>query len=244
MMPDTKHLRIIFYVITGAMLLVLGLTWIRRDMRIREAKEFEQRALLHLEEIERQIEITMRELEAIRALPPEEERKREEARDILSAQHVEEDIFVKGTEITSGEKEKVFINRTYGYRITLPDNLVVARSITPERIELHDQKFMCEGDPLCDPIIRIEVKSAGNNIATLEEWFSREEKKAGASIYSPRKRLMINGVSVWRVEEDIPRRFDGYYYYWMRGTDVYSLRISKFDDPTYQSVIASFRFEQ
>ena len=203
-------------------------------------KEFERKSE-KLEEIESAIERTKKELETLSTLSPEEKMERERKRTVLSAQKVTDDVSIEGVEVTVLGTKKMLLNQKEGYRIEMPANLVIARSITSDWIELHDKNVMCQ-DPSCDPVMRIRVQTSNRDELPIEEWFIKEEKKAGTLIYSPRERFAIGQESVYRVLEEIPARFEGYYYYWGRGKKIYDIRISVFDDEIYRYNINTFSF--
>ena len=102
---------------------------------------------------------------------------------------------------------------------------------------------MCKEDPSCDPIMRIRATEDNPQKLDLEKWFKTEEEKAGSEIYSPREKVAINGITAYKITENIPGVFDGFYYYWSRGTKIYYLRISAFDEEKYGEFIITFRFE-
>ncbi len=195
-----------------------------------------------LEGIEKQIAETQKRLEEVSRLSPEEIKKREEERRILTAQRTNEDVSVAGVEVIVQDGAKSIINKKEGYRIDVPSNLIVARTISSDRIELHDRKTICE-DPSCEPTLLIRSEKKNPEKLSLDEWFSKEEKAIGRSVYSPREQLTIRGQSVFKVREEIPLIFDGFYYYWSFGESIYSIRVSSFDAETYRSAIETFSFE-
>ena len=198
--------------------------------------------LKHLQELDEQIVSTQKQLEKIETLSPEERKKREKEREILSAQRVTKDVLLEGVEVTVSGGKKVITNRAQGYRIEVPSNLIIARSIASDWIELHDSQSMCQ-DPACDPVIKITVAEANPALLSLEDWFNQEENKARAPIFSPREQLSINGQKTYRVLEVIPGKFDGFSYYWEKGKEIYTLRISSLDEPTYRNVINTFSLD-
>lgn len=205
-----------------------------------ETEEFQEK-LDKLREVEGAIAETQKDLEALSALSPEELEKREREREILSAQKATEDVFIEGVGVEVMDGKKLITNRKEGYRIEVPANLLVARSVVPNWLELHDKILMCQ-DPDCDPVMRIRAEEKNPNDLPIGEWLAREEKKAESPIYSPREKLIIQGETVYRVAEEIPARFEGYYYYWARGKKIYDIRISVFDDEAYRSSIETFSF--
>lgn len=194
-----------------------------------------------LEEVESAIERTKKELETLSHLSPEEKAARARKRDILSAQKQTDDVIVEGVEIVFQNTKKIIVNKKEGYQIEAPANLVIARSIASDWIELHDKTFMCQ-DPSCEPVMRMRTQMNNPDELSIEAWLAKEEKTAGAPIYSPREQLTIGQESVVRVSEEIPPRFEGYYYYWQRGKKIYDIRISMFDDETYRPFIDTFLF--
>lgn len=170
-------------------------------------------------------------------------KEREEKIETLTAQTVVEDVGVEGVEVLLTEDKRVIHNRAQGYSIEVPPNLLIARSITSDWIELHDKEFMCQEDPSCDPVLRIRVEETNPNELDLEEWFEKEEEKEGFPIYSPREQLEIQGEVAYRVTESIPRVFEGFYYYWSKEKNLYYIRIADFDDEIYRSYIETFIFE-
>ena len=195
------------------------------------------------EEVAADIKTVQKQLEELSKLSPEEKKKREEERQVLTAQDVTADIPVPGVEIITEGQRKIIKNITEGYRIEIPGELIIARAVTPDLIEIHDPKTMCKEDPSCDPIMRIRVTGDNPQKLDLEKWFLLEEEKYGSPVYSPREKIIINGSTAYRIIENIPAVFDGYYYYWSRGAKVYYLRISAFDEEKYREFIETFRFE-
>lgn len=191
--------------------------------------------------VEQRIAETKRQLEAIDSLSPEEKAKRERERDVLSATTANIDVSIEGVSIVKEGEKKLIQNSALGYRLSIPSNLVLARSVSSDWLEFHDPRSMC-GDPMCDPIIRITVAHEYGGLP-LEEWFAAEEKKAGALIYSPREQVMLGSLKAIRVSETIAGGFEGYYYYMTDGKKLYAIRISKSDDERYHSVLETFRFD-
>lgn len=210
--------------------------------REKAARE-EERAKIEAElgAVEQRIVETKRQLEAIDSLSPEEKAKREQERNILSATTANIDVPIEGVSLVREGEKKLIQNSTEGYRLSLPANLVLARSISSDWLEFHDPRSMC-GDPACDPIIRITVAHEYGDLP-LEEWFVAEEKKAGALIYSPRELVMLGDLQAVRVSETVEGGFEGYYYYLTDGKKLYAIRISKSDDERYHAVLETFRFD-
>ena len=237
------------FLICGVLLLIVSgmLVWYffpiekKGEEKAPEKVKNEQK-LKHLQELDEQILSTQKQLEKIETLSPEERKKREKEREILSAQRVTKDVLLEGVEITLSGGKKVITNRAQGYRIEVPSNLIIARSIASDWIELHDSQSMCQ-DPACDPVIKITVAEANPALLSLEDWFNQEENKARAPIFSPREQLSINGQKTYRVLEVIPGKFDGFSYYWEKGKKIYTLRISSFDEPTYRNAINTFSLD-
>lgn len=194
-----------------------------------------------LEEIESAIERTKKELETLSTLSPEEKASRARKRDILSAQKQTDDVAIEGVDIIRESAKKIIVNKKEGYQIEVPANLLIARSVASDWIELHDKTFMCQ-DPSCEPVMRIRTQMNNPDELSIKAWLAREEKTVGAPIYSPRKQLTIGQESVYQVSEEIPPRFEGYYYYWQRGKKIYDIRISLFDDEAYRPFIDTFLF--
>lgn len=210
--------------------------------REKAARE-EERAKIETElgAVERRITETKRQLEAIDSLSPEEKAKRERERDVLSATTVKIDVSIEGVSIVKEGGKKLIQNSALGYRLSLPSNLVLARSVSSDWLEFHDPKSMC-GDPTCNPIIRIALVHEYGDLP-LEEWLAAEEKKAGALIHSPRETITLDNLKAVRVSETIEGGFEGYYYYMTDGKKLYALRISKSDDEQYHSILETFRFD-
>lgn len=200
-----------------------------------------QEKLEKLQEVENAIERTQKELEALSALSPEEKAERARKRDVLSAQKETDDVLIDGVEVVVQGAKKILLNKKEGYRIEVPANLLIARSVTSDWIELHDKKFMCQ-DPSCEPVMRIRVQMHNADELPIGEWLGKEEAKTGALIYSPREQLTIGQELVYRVTEEIPARFEGYYYYWGKGKNIYDIRISIFDDEAHRPYINTFSF--
>lgn len=214
---------------------------IKKEEVKKEADGGSQDKLEKLQEVENAIERTQKELEALSALSPEEKAERARKRNVLSAQKATDDALIEGVEITVVGAKKILSNKREGYRIEMPGTLLVARSVTSDWVELHDKTFMCQ-DPSCEPVMRIRVQAHNPDELPIAEWLQREEEKAGASIYSPREQLTIGQELVYRVLEEIPTRFEGYYYYWKKGKKIYDIRISVFDDELYRPSINTFSF--
>lgn len=200
-----------------------------------------QEKLEKLEEIESAIERTKKELETLSTLSPKEKAERERKRNVLSAQKETSDVAIEGVEIVLQGAKKIVVNKKEGYRIEVPVNLLIARSVASDWIELHDKQFMCQ-DQSCEPVMRIRVQARNPDEFPIEGWFGKEEEKAGAPIYSPREHIIIGQESAYRVLEEIPARFEGYYYYWGKGEKIYDIRVSVFDDETYRPYINTFSF--
>lgn len=194
----------------------------------------------HVAVVERQIALYQKKLEELYRITEEEKKKRREETEVLVAQEITDDVKVEGVEVVSQGERKTLRNLTEGYEIQLPLNLVIARSVSSDTLEIHDKELFCKEDPECDPVMRISVRDANPKELPLNIWMDTEEKRVGEKIYSPRERLILSNQVVYRVREIIPRRFDGYYYYWGKGRKVYSLRISSFDEPTYGKFIETF----
>ena len=195
------------------------------------------------EEVAADIKTVEEQLEELAKLSPEEKKKREEERRVLTAQNVTADISVPGVRIIVEGQRKIIKNIAEGYSIEIPSELIIARSVASDLIEVHDLKIMCKEDPSCDPIMRIRVTEDNPQKLELEKWFLSEEEKAGSPIYSPREKITIGGVTAYRIAENIPAVFDGYYYHWSRGAKIYYIRISAFDEGKYREFINTFRFE-
>lgn len=207
----------------------------------KEPVEESQEKLNKLQEVENAIERTQKELEALSALSPEEKAERARKRSILSAQQETGDVVIDGVEIEIRGTKKILLNKKEGYQIEVPTNLLVARSVASDWIELHDKKFMCQ-DPSCEPVMRIRVQTYNADELPIGKWLEKEEAKTGTLIYSPREQLTIGQEMVYRVSEEIPARFEGYYYYWGKGKNIYDIRISVFDDEIYRPFIDTFLF--
>lgn len=198
-------------------------------IKVRQSALLQAKLKEQLQDIEQRILITQNELDKLLQLTPEEKNRRLEELKILSAQSALTDVPVAGLEIVKSDGKKIIKNIAEGYRLEAPANLVVARSISSDWLELHDQETMCEGDPLCGPILRIVVSKDDINNIVLE-----------AESY---ERLNIGGAAVYRVAEVIPAVFEGSYYYWSRNGKVYSIRVSSFDESAYRKYIETFRLE-
>lgn len=249
--PSKKHPLIFYAEIALPLILVAGLIgWAlyrtgekevtEQEQKKEETAEFQEK-VQRLRDLEKDIEETKKQLEEVSSLSPEERARLEEERKILSASRVTKDVAVKGVEVQIRDEKKTILNRVEGYRIEVPLNLVIARSISSNWLEFHDQKNMCL-DPDCDPVMRIRTVSVNPRNLTLNEWLAEEEKRANAEIYSPREKLTIGNETAYRVTEEIPGKFEGYYYYLGRGTKIYDIRISKFDDEIYRSASETFSF--
>lgn len=208
-----------------AILVITGLAagiWYWRDAAKRAALESE------LQKIEEQISATEKRLQELSRLTPEEIAKSEAELEILSAKTAAKDVQVDGIEVVTAAGKKIIKNFAQHYTIEVPPNLLVARSIAPDWLELYDPEIMCEGDPLCSPILRIVV--------------STEDIKDILSQLASYETINIGGEIVYKVTEKIPTVFEGSYYYWFRDGKVYSIRISSFDESTYYKYIETFRF--
>ncbi len=200
-----------------------------------------QEKLEKLKEVESAIERTKKELETLSTLSPEEKAERQRKRNILSARKETSDVAIEGVEIMIKGAKKIMVNKKEGYQIEMPSNFLIARSVASDWIELHDKQFMCQ-DQSCEPVMRIRVQARNTDELSIGEWLGKEEERAGASIYSPREQITIGQESAYRVSEEIPARFEGYYYYWGKGKKIYDMRISVFDDETYRPYIHTFSF--
>jgi hypothetical protein len=161
--------------------------------------------------------------------------------EILAARTATNDVSVDGIKITKNNGKKIVQNVAQGYSIELPQNLILARSISSDKLNFFDPETMC-ASPSCEPILGIVVSQDNPESLSLDEWMRSAEDKAGQPIYEPREQLSFNGQAVFKVTEIIPDKFDGYYYFWTKGTNVYYIRISKFDDITYSEYIKTFKF--
>lgn len=200
-----------------------------------------QEKLEKLKEVESAIERTKKELEILSDLSPEEKAERERKRNVLSAQKETGDVIIEGLDIVIQGAKKIVVNKKEGYQIEVPVNLLIARSVASDWIELHDRQFMCQ-DPSCEPVMRIRVQARNPDELLIGGWLGKEEEKAGALIYSPREQITIGQKSAYRVSEEIPARFEGYYYYWGKEKKIYDIRISTFDDEAYRPYINTFSF--
>lgn len=235
---------IIIIVILAAVFAVGGYFWLIAPRSEFEKKPEEQVAVPEQKNVvEQEIEATKKQLEELSKLTPEEIKKREEERRVLAAQNVTADVTVPGVEILAQDNKKIIKNTAEGYRIEIPQDLIVARTVKSDSVEVHDPKTMCKEDPSCDPIMRIRVTEDNPQKLDLEKWFRAEEEKAGSEIYSPREKIAINGIISYKIVENIPGVFDGYYYYWSRTAKIYYLRISAFDEDKYRRFIETFTFE-
>ena len=194
-----------------------------------------------LQEVEEQIALTEKRIKELSELSPEEVLQREKEREILSQLLATDDVVVEGVEIVQEGDTKIITNNIQGYTIEIPNNLVVARSISSDHLELHDKTTMCQGDPACDPVIRIEAMESNPKELSLGEWFKEEEEKADTPMYSPREKISLGNQTFYRVSESIPGKFDGYYYYWARGNKIFYLRISKFEEVKYRSSLETLK---
>lgn len=242
-----KKLLIILTIVLAAILAIGGYFWFKKDLKpevevdIKIKKDVmtsDQKSVL-----ESEIDATKKQLEELSRLTSEEIKKREDERKILTAQDVASDIPVKGVEILTKDGIKIIRNIAEGYRIEIPVELIIARTIKSDLIEIHDPRVMCKEDPSCDPIIRIRASPDNLQKLDLEKWFKAEEEKAGSEIYSPRERVEVGDEVAFRITENIPGVFDGYYYYWSRGAKIYYLRVSAFDEGKYGEFIETFTFE-
>lgn len=195
-----------------------------------------------LEEVNKQIELTEKRIEELKQLTPEQKAKVKQERETLSAQRVTDDVAVEGLKIFKVGNTKTVENLAEGYMLEVPLNLVVARSISSDSIELHDRELMCRSDPLCRPVMRIARSGENARRLSIDTWLAQEEQKAGRAIYSPRKKLVLNGRETYQVTENIPGRFTGFYYYWTKDGRIYSLRISALDEQAYHSSIETLNF--
>lgn len=182
-----------------------------------------------LKEIEEQISVTEKRLQELSELTPEEIAKREAEQEILSAKTATKDVKVNGVEVVITKERKLIKNLTENYSIEVPPNLLIARSVSSDWLELHDPQTMCQGDPSCNPILRIVVL--------------RENIKNIISEAAEYETLNINGEKTYRVTEIIPAVFEGSYYYWSRGDKVYAIRVSSFDEPVYHKYIETFKLK-
>lgn len=205
-------------------------------------QSFSQKALREkLMAVEEKIAATQEEIQRLSALTPEELAQREREQAVLSAQSATDDVEVLGVEVIKEGSKKIVKNTAQGYNLELPLNLLLARSISSDHLEFHDKELMCQGDPLCKPVILIETTEVNLRGLHLEKWLEEEEKKAGAEIYSPREEVIINGATFYKVTESLQPQFDGYYYYWSSGNKIYYLRISKFNEENYRAYLETLK---
>lgn len=245
-MEQEPSKKIIYIGITALALLIIGgIFWYWQKSKVIEVTRVDEitkeEAPEHLKELEQQIEETKSELEKLERLDPEERRIREEQRETLSALEVTKDVVIEGVEVSIVGERKEITNHKEGYRISVSQKLVMARSIASNWIELHDPKTMCE-DPSCDPVILIAVAESNPSELSIAEWLAQEEKNAGEEIYSPREELPIGGVAAFRVTESLPPLFEGFSYYFGKGKKIYSLRISGTNESMYREYIETFLF--
>jgi hypothetical protein len=191
------------------------------------------------EDIDRAISEKEAELKALSSRTRGEEARIVAEREILSTTKAAGDVAVPGVQIESSPKGKVIINEKEGYSIILPLPLVLARSVESEHLEFHDPAVMCQGDPSCPPVLRIDVAAENPTHLPLLDWLAREETTAGESTYSPREILSINGIAVARVTAVLPEIFDGYNYYFAHGEKIYVLQIARVYDGAYNEAIYS-----
>jgi hypothetical protein len=194
---------------------------------------------LATKDIDRAISEKEAELKALSVRSREEEARIAAEREILSATKAAGDVAVLGVRIEASPKGKVIINEKEGYRITLPLPLVLARSVESAHLEFHDPAVMCQGDPSCPPVLRIDVVAENPTRLPLLDWLAQEEVAAGESIYSPRETLTVNGIAVARVTTVLPEIFDGYDYYFAHGAKIYVLQIARVYDGAYKEAIYS-----
>lgn len=192
------------------------------------------------ERLSDEISRTRERLEELSRISPAEKEKREKERQVLSAREIKEDVAVSGVNVRIEGERKIVDNHAMGYRFELPLNLVLARSITADTLEFYDRELMCAGDPECEPVFRVRVQEGNPDGLLLEEWFLSEEKKAGVPLYTPREKLILGERIAYRVEEVIPAKFEGYYYYWGKGKKIFILRVSKIDEEVYRKFIETF----
>lgn len=243
----SKKPLIVIVIILAVVLVIVAYFWFGGYLKpqAETEKKIEETVVVSEQKsvVETEIEATKKQLEELSKLTSEEKQKREEELQILSQQKVSQDVSVEGVKVILGGNKKIIRNTAQGYSMEVPLSLVVARSVASDWLELHDSEFMCEGDPECNPIMRIRVINAGAIVSDLEKWFREEEKKARAPIYTPREKLAIGGETVYRVTEIIPAKFEGYYYYWAKDKKIYYVRISKFDEEEYKPYIETFKVE-
>ena len=216
--------------------LAIGI-WFWQEARKRRVLETE------LQRVEEQIASTEKRIKELSELSPEEILRIEKEKEILSATSATDDVIIEGVEIIKSGDKKIIKNSAQGYQIEIPKNLLVARSISSDHIEFHDKSAMCQGDPLCKPVILISVVDFNPDRLELEKWFKGEEQKSGADIYSPREKLNIDSQIVYKVIESDPPIFDNIYYYWSKEDKVYSIRVSAVEDPNYSSYIKTFKLD-
>lgn len=231
-----KASREFLFVIAVLCLVALALLWFLRSM---SPEHTSSRAT---EDIDRTISEKETELQALIERSPEEEARNAALRKTLSATSTTEDVPPPGVRIETTPKGKVVINESEGYRITLPQRLVLARSVESDHLEFHDSSTMCQGDPSCPPVLHIDVAGGAGGLS-LEEWFLSGEAEAGEPIYSPRESLVINGVRAARVSATLPEIFDGYDYYFAHNRKIYVLQIARVYHDAYKEVIYSLMVE-
>ena len=196
-----------------------------------------------LVKVEEKIAEVQSRLDSLKNLTPEELEERKKRQETLSALGASGDVSVPGVSISEKNGRKVITNSDYGYTIELPASLILARSVASDFLEFHDRELLCGGDPSCPAVIEILARNENPRRLSLEDWLEEEEKKIGDKIYSPREPLAIGGAEAFRVTENIPRIFDGFYYYLSRDSFLYSIRISAVDDAAYRKFINTFKFE-
>lgn len=193
--------------------------------------------------IEEQISETEKRIKELMNLSPEEKAKREEGLKTLVAKEALKDVSVSGVEITVVDGKKLIRNPAESYRIEIPLELILARSVASDRLEFHNPQTMCKEDPSCDPVIRIQSAKDNPGRLDLDEWFGDQESKAVEPIYSPREKIKFGDLAGFKITENIPGVFDGYYYYFSGGDKIYYIRISSFDEEKYREHIETFRLE-
>lgn len=243
----SKKVLILIVIILAAIFVVGGFFGLKDYLmpKVEIEKKVEESAVFSEPKsaVEEEIEATKKQLEELYKLTPEEIKKREEERQALSAQDITTDVLVSGVEILFEGNKKIIKNTAQRYRIEIPSELIVARTVKSDLVEIYDPKTMCKEDPSCDPIIRIRTGEDNPQKLDLEKWFKAEEEKSGSDIYSPREKIIISGNTAYKIIESIPGVFDGYYYYWSRGSKIYYLRISAFDEEKYREFVETFTFE-
>lgn len=221
----------------GVLLVVFVIFGIWRIVRQNDASELQG----SLAETEQKLSEKEGDLAALEAQTAEEEAARVRERENLAAQEATEDATVEGVFISQASGKRTLRNEPEGYSLVIPEELILARSVKSDMIELHDRSLMCAGDPLCEPVIRIQLMESGIGQLTLEDWFTKQEKGAGSAMYSPREFKKIGEMMLARATEDIPRRFSGFYYYWEHGGRIYALRIAASDEEKLLPIIETLR---